>query len=118
MWLRTVSGVAFIYWYTEGGYAMNLNVDTTWRRFVLPANEMAPTASGQNLYFVFGIYYNTIGARQIVDVLFGGAQWEDVSGQSNQTPGEYVSTNVLSAPFHGSWCDGVKCFPYKNAKHT
>ncbi len=38
-------------------------------------------------------------------------QLEDVTGQSVQTPSEYVSTNVLTAaPYHGSNVDGVKCF--------
>ena len=38
-------------------------------------------------------------------------QLEDVTGQSIQTPSEYVSTNVLNAaPYHGSNVDGVKCF--------
>lgn len=36
---------------------------------------------------------------------------EDVTGQSDTSFGEYVSTNVLTtAPFHGSNVDGVKCF--------
>lgn len=38
-------------------------------------------------------------------------QFEDVTGQSVQAAGEYVSTNVLNAaPYHGSNVDGVKCF--------
>ena len=38
-------------------------------------------------------------------------QLEDVTGQSIQTPSEYVSTNVLtSAPYHGAMVDGVKYF--------
>ena len=38
-------------------------------------------------------------------------QLEDVTGQSVQTPSEYVSTNVLNAaPYHGSNVDGVKYF--------
>ncbi|HNG97155.1 MAG TPA: hypothetical protein PLW93_02680, partial [Candidatus Absconditabacterales bacterium] len=37
-------------------------------------------------------------------------QFEDVTGQSVQTAGEYVSTNVLSSPFHGAMVDGVKYF--------
>ena len=37
-------------------------------------------------------------------------QLEDVTGQSVQTPAEYVSTNVLSSPFHGAMVDGVKYF--------
>ena len=38
-------------------------------------------------------------------------QLEDVTGQSVQTPSEYVSTNVLnSTPYHGANVDGVKYF--------
>ena len=37
-------------------------------------------------------------------------QLEDVTGQSVQTPSEYVSTNVLVSPFHGAMVDGVKYF--------
>ena len=38
-------------------------------------------------------------------------QLEDVTGQSIQTPSEYVSTNVLTtAPFHGAMVDWVKYF--------
>ena len=35
---------------------------------------------------------------------------EDVTGQSDTSFGEYVSTNVLSSPFHGAMVDGVKYF--------
>jgi len=41
-------------------------------------------------------------------------QVEKVTGQSNQNPSEYVSTGVLSAPYHGCNVDGVKYFPYEN----
>ena len=38
-------------------------------------------------------------------------QLENVTGQSVQTPSEYVSTNVLTAtPYHGANVDGVKYF--------
>lgn len=37
-------------------------------------------------------------------------QFEDVTGQSVQTAAEYVSTNVLSSPFHGANVDWVKYF--------
>jgi len=39
-----------------------------------------------------------------------GAQLENVTGQAVQTVGEYVSTNVLSSPYHGAGVDGVKYF--------
>jgi len=35
---------------------------------------------------------------------------EDVTGQSDTSFGGYVSTNVLSSPFHGAMVDGVKYF--------
>jgi len=38
------------------------------------------------------------------------AQLEDVTGQSIQTVGEYVSTNVLSSPYHWAYVDWVKYF--------
>lgn len=39
-------------------------------------------------------------------------QLEDVTAQTTQTAGEYVSVGVESAPYyHGSGVDGVKCFP-------
>lgn len=41
-----------------------------------------------------------------------GFQLEDITGRADQaTPSEYVSVGVLSAPYHGSGVDGVKCFP-------
>jgi hypothetical protein len=39
-----------------------------------------------------------------------GTQVEEVTGQADQTPSEYVSTNVLSYPYHGAGVDGVKYF--------
>jgi hypothetical protein len=43
-----------------------------------------------------------------------GAQIESVTGQANQNPSEYISTNVLSYPYHGAGVDGVKCFTTTN----
>lgn len=42
-------------------------------------------------------------------------QVEDVSGQANTNPSEYVSFGVLSAPaYHGAYADGVKYFDTAN----
>jgi len=41
-------------------------------------------------------------------------QLEEVTGQTNQNPGEYVSTGVLSSPYHGLMVDGVKAFTTHN----
>ena len=44
-------------------------------------------------------------------ILATALQIEDITGQSVQTPAEYVSTNVLNAtPYHGANVDGVKYF--------
>lgn len=48
------------------------------------------------------------------DLIISNAQWEDVTGQTNQNPSEYVSVGVLSAPFHGAGVDGVKYFDTLN----
>ena len=39
---------------------------------------------------------------------------EQVTGQSNQNPSEYVSVGVLSAPYHGAGIDGAKWFTTQN----
>jgi hypothetical protein len=42
-------------------------------------------------------------------------QVENIAGQTNQNPSEYVSTNVKTAfPYHGAGVDGVKYFDTQN----
>lgn len=41
-------------------------------------------------------------------------QFEEVTGQSNTNPSEYVSVGVLSSPYHGANVDGVKYFTTQN----
>ena len=48
------------------------------------------------------------------DISCTGALFEEVTGQSNQNPSEYVSVGVLSAPYHGWGADGCKWFTYQN----
>lgn len=59
-----------------------------------------------------GISFSYLGAGK--NVYIWGAQLENVTGQTNQNPSEYVSTNVLSAPYQGAAVDGVQYFPYTN----
>jgi hypothetical protein len=58
----------------------------------------------------FGIRIVTSGDAINADRI----QVENVSGQSNQNPGEYVSIGVLAAPYQGSGRDGVQYFATKN----
>lgn len=39
---------------------------------------------------------------------------EEVSGQANQNPSEYVSSGALTTPYHGANVDGVRYFDYQN----
>jgi hypothetical protein len=59
----------------------------------------------------------TVGGTIIATCTVAAAnniQFENVTGQSIQTPGEYVSVGVLSSPFHGAMVDGVKYFATTN----
>ena len=60
----------------------------------------------------FGIGYSGTSNFPTVDVT--EFMVEDVTGQANQNPSEYVSVGVLSAPFHGANVDGVKYFDTLN----
>jgi hypothetical protein len=45
-------------------------------------------------------------------------QFEDIIGQSNTNPSEFVSVGVLSAPYHGAGVDGVKYFSTLNGNQV
>lgn len=47
-------------------------------------------------------------------IKYAGILIENVTGQTNQNPSEYVSVGVLSAPFHGANVDGVRYFDTLN----
>jgi len=49
-----------------------------------------------------------------VTFLIEEPQLEDVTGQVNKNPSEYVSLGNLAAPYHGAGVDGVKYFATKN----
>lgn len=42
-------------------------------------------------------------------------QFEDVTGQTNQAPGEYTSYGVLNAPYYGTGVDGIQYLQTSNA---
>lgn len=60
-----------------------------------------------------GAHVITFGESGSADITVWHPQWEDVTGQSVQTPSEYVSTGVLSAPYQGTGVDGVQYFETK-----
>lgn len=79
--------------------------DGQWRRY---SGAVTIASGGTTAYLV--VVVNTFGDE--VDI------WhpllEDVTGQANQNPSEYVSVGVLSTPFHGAAVDGVKYFTTLN----
>lgn len=67
---------------------------------------------------VFSIVPNMVSSRNPTWTAVGTesfgilrVQIENVSGQTDQTPSEYVSVGVLSSPYHGAGVDGCKWFP-------
>ena len=57
----------------------------------------------------FGLFGNVSGNVD-VNITVTEIQLENVTGQTNQNPSEYVSVGVLSAPYHGAGVDGVRYF--------
>jgi hypothetical protein len=78
---------------------LSIAPDTTGRAYAIRLNNGSGTS-----------YAGTTGYGAYI----WGAQLENVTGQANQNPSEYVSTNVLSAPYQGANVDGVQYFPYTN----
>jgi hypothetical protein len=91
-----------------GGVAFNAaNTSTSWVNFA-----SAPVAAifGGNMYFT--VFATTTTSP--VTVYLSQRQIEDVSGQTNTNPSEYVSNGVLSAPYQGAGVNGVQYFNYLN----
>ena len=94
---------------------LNVTLSSSWQRVSTSAATVG--AGRTTLYFeigAFGTVYGATGHTQTSDILVWGTQWENVSGQSNQNPSEYVSVGVLSIPFQGANVDGVKYSRFKN----
>ncbi len=85
----------------------SLTATTTWKRFSYTITS-TNTTSAANI----AVYDSDTSAHQII---VWGMQLEDVTGQANKNPSEYVSTNVkTAAPYHGANVDGVKYFTTQN----
>lgn len=80
----------------------NITVTSEWKRYCIVA-----TASSRNPVFPT---ISSSALQNQVDILVTGLQFNDVTGQTNQNPSEYVS----SASIHNSGVTGVKYFNYQN----
>lgn len=98
-----------IKYYTGSGgdvYSSDITVTTIPIRL-----SVSFVAGGNNLNF--SIANNVAGNS--ANVYVSAAHLEDVTGQSNQNPAEYVSRGVLSSPvYHGVGVDGMKVFTTLN----
>ncbi len=82
---------------------------TAWQTFSLGVTS---TSAFNNLEIASWGSYPT--STNSLDLLVAFPQAEITTGQSNQNPSEYVSTGVLSAPYHGAGVDGVQYFTTQN----
>ena len=91
----------------SGGTSEVISITTTPTRY----SSFAAAASGDRVYFRLA---GDNAGDVTRDITITKIQVEIVTGQSNQNPSEYVSTGVLSAPFHGAGIDAVECFRTTN----
>lgn len=85
-----------------GDHSADFVVPTAWTW--IGGYSTADVASGSN----FSIRNGSGGA--LCDFYVAKFQFEDVTGQSNFNPSEYVSLGVLASPWNGANVDGVKWF--------
>ena len=133
-WLQYVqlvwNGLTFWYWYINVDlsngtitanvpWAANMQATVTpeanwFYRIQLKATAIATFANNHlsvaMIPFSSSIRAETFPWDGIKWFYYWHPQFENVTGQSVQTAAEYVSTNVLSAPFHGANVDWVKYF--------
>ena len=108
IYARATSGTATLGFRGQGGTTLSsIALTTTWVR-VADAVGVSATTN----YMSLGGYNGAGGNTG--DVLLWHPLMEDVTGQSNQNPSEYVSVGVVATPFFGCGVDGVKCFAYEN----
>ena len=86
----------------DGANPYDVTITSAWRRYAGSAHTVGST---------FPIIRS---AGAAITFWAWGVQLENVTGQANQNPSEYVSIGVLSAPYQGAGIDGVKYFTTLN----
>ena len=99
---------------TDGGVldylSPEITVNTVPTRYTF--KQTFPGTVGNNVNYA-GIYNSQTSPNSATFILTN-FMLEDVTGQTNQNPSEYVSVGVLSAPYHGANVDGVQYFTTQN----
>lgn len=101
MWIRRVTGTGAIFT-GRGASDITAAVTASWQRIAVTI-----TSDGGN-----PVPVKLAVSGDAVEIAF--LQAENVTGQSNENPSEYVSVDVESAPYHGANVDGVKYFKTLN----
>jgi hypothetical protein len=102
IWMRRVTGTGGVDLYEGASTATGDRTDVTsaltssWQR--ISADIGSPTTGARN----FGVFLDSSGDE--IEIAFG--QLEDVSGQSNQNPGEYIPTSGASAYKVANYANG------------
>ena len=98
---------------SSAGVGAMVSVGDGWYRCSIKYTSLSSTTAV--VYCMIGVSladvrYQSYVGDGVSNVYIDAYQHEDVTGQSIKTPSEYVSTNLLSSPFHGAMVDGVKYF--------
>jgi hypothetical protein len=113
-WVRAVSGSTSlrISISNPSGVGTNdLTVDTNWKRIYYTTTGLSTA--------IYNVNIRNNEAGDTANIYTTGWQLEEVTGQANQKPSEYVSVGVkTSAPYHGANVDGVKYFTTYNGNTT
>ena len=122
LWIQAVNAPGTVFLPLEdalsgpaaGNYGVaSCAVTAAWQRF-----QNKTVFSAGSGVAIFGVGFDCRNAEPQttsgITVYVWGAQLENVTGQSNQNPSEYVSVGVLAAPYQGANVDGVQYFAYQN----
>ena len=88
--------------------ALSLTADR--KRYSITSPSVIPKGDTIVCYINPGVWTETTPGNINVHT----SQLENVTNQTNQNPGEYVSTDALSDPWHNAGVDGVKYFDTEN----
>jgi hypothetical protein len=110
---RVLTGSESITVYVTGANGLagviftSANSSTSWGNY---STLSSPTVFAGVMYFA--VYATKTTSP--VTVYLSQRQVEDVSGQTNLNPSEYISNGILTAPYYGAGVNGVKYFNYLN----
>ncbi len=98
----------------SGNGGANVTLTSVYQRFSVQVDTTAFTGVVDYGFDCQAAAGANAASQTTGTIIAWGFQIEDVTGNSNTNPSEYVSVGVLSAPYHGANVDGVKYFSTQN----